>query len=133
MTQPLDFRSPSYASKQLPCDVDAEAGARGQSVVLSLWRGPIVVKAKTAREIITEIAESYGLTFADMKGPVKTNETAHVRQEAMWACRQVKGKDGKPRYSRYFIGQLLGGRDDTTVLWGERQHAKRLAAEKVAA
>ena len=103
------------------------------TVVLSLWRGPIVVRTKTAREIIAEVAESHGLTPAHLESPVRTKRLSVARQEAMWACRQVKGKDGKPRYSYPFIGRLFGGRDHTTVLWGERAHAKRLAGEKVAA
>lgn len=103
------------------------------TVVLSLWRGPIFVKGKSAREIVTEIAESHGFTFDDMAGPRKYKELAQARQEAMWACLQVTRKDGKPRYSYAFIGRLLGDRDHTTVLWGERRHAERMAAEKVAA
>jgi chromosomal replication initiator protein len=103
------------------------------TVVLSLWRGQMLAKVKTAREIIAEVAESHGLTPAHFESPIRTKRVAHARQEAMWACRQVKGRDGKPRYSYPFIGRLLGGRDHTTVLYGERQHAARLAAERVAA
>lgn len=103
------------------------------TVVLSLWRGPIYVKGKSAREIVTEIAESHGFTFDNMAGPGKFRELSQARQEAMWACRQVTRKDGKPRYSYPFLGRLFGGRDHTTVLWGERRHAERMAAQRVAA
>jgi chromosomal replication initiator protein len=103
------------------------------TVVLSLWRGQILVTVRSAREIIAEVAEAHGFTPADLASPVRTKQLSAARQEAMWACRQVKGKDGKPRYSYPFIGRLFGGRDHTTVLWGERQHAARLAGERVAA
>jgi chromosomal replication initiator protein len=103
------------------------------TVVLSLWRGQMLVTVRSAREIIAEVAEGYGLTSEHLVGPDRTKRVSQARQEAMWACRQVKGKDGKPRYSYPFIGRLFGGRDHTTVLWGERQHAARLAGERVAA
>lgn len=103
------------------------------TVVLSLWRGQMLIPSRTAREIVANVAETHGLTFEHLVGPVRTKRLSIARQEAMWACRQVKAKDGSPRYSYPFIGRLLGGRDHTTVLWGERQHAKRLADEKVAA
>lgn len=35
MTQPLDFRSPSYAAKQLPCDLDAEMGVLGMALYIN--------------------------------------------------------------------------------------------------
>lgn len=101
--------------------------------VLSLWHGRMIALPRTARQIATDIAEAHGFTFEDLAGPRKFKELARARQEAMWACRQVTGKDGKPRYSYPFIGRLFGGRDHTTVLTGARAHAKRLEAEKVAA
>lgn len=102
------------------------------TVVLSLWRGPIYVETRKAREIIAEVAEAHGFTFEDMTGPRKFREISVARQEAIWACRQVRRPDGSQRYSLPFLGHLLN-RDHTTVLHGERQHAARLKAEKVAA
>lgn len=103
------------------------------TVVLSLWRGQMLVTARSAREIIASVAESHGLTFDDLVGPRKFKEVSLARQEAIWACRQVRGNDGKARYSLPFIGRLLGGRDSSSILHGERRHAARMAAEKVAA
>lgn len=101
-------------------------------VVLSLWRGPINIEPRNAREIITEVAKAHGFTFEDMAGPRKFREVSVARQEAIWACRQVRRADGSHRYSLPFLGHLLN-RDHSSVLWGERQHAARLEAEKVAA
>ena len=103
------------------------------TVVLSLWRGPMWVEAKTARQIITDVAESHGYTFDDLASPRKFKEISQARQEAIWHCRQVKSRDGKHRYSLPFLGRLLGGRDSSSILHGERRHAALLAAEKVAA
>ena len=103
------------------------------TVVLSLWRGPILVTARSAREIIASVAESHRVRVQDLTGPSRWRPFVHARQEAMWACRQVKRRDGKPKYSYSFLGSLFGGRDHSTVIHGERQHAKRVAAEKVAA
>jgi chromosomal replication initiator protein len=102
------------------------------TVVLSLWRGPVEVQTPKAREIIAEVAERYGLTFEDMIGPRRIKEISLARQEAIWTCRQVRRADGSHRFTLPFLGHLLN-RDHTTVLWGERQHAARLEAEKVAA
>jgi chromosomal replication initiator protein len=102
------------------------------TVVLSLWRGPIYVETRKAREIVAEVAEAYGFTFEDMVGPRRIKDISLARQEAIWLCRQVRKPDGSQRYSLPFLGHLLN-RDHTTVLWGERQHAARLEAEKVAA
>lgn len=101
--------------------------------VLSLWRGPMLVPVRTCKDIITAIAQDHGFTYEDMIGPSRLKPLSHARQEAMWTCRQVMTKDGQHRYSYPFIGRCLGGRDHTTVLWGERRHADRMAAEKVAA
>ena len=35
MTQALDFRSPGYAAKQLPCDLDAEMGVLGMALYIN--------------------------------------------------------------------------------------------------
>jgi chromosomal replication initiation ATPase DnaA len=106
------------------------------TVVLSLWRGPMLIPAsphRSARDIVREVAEGNGLTVDDLTGPSRLRYVCYARHEAMWLIRQVKASDGKPRFSMPFIGSLLGGRDHTTVLHGIREHAKRLAAEKVAA
>jgi chromosomal replication initiator protein len=106
------------------------------TVVLSLWRGQMLVPAsphRSARDIVREVAEGHGLTVADLTGPSRLRYVCHARQEAMWLIRQVRSSGGKPRFSLPFIGSLLGERDHTTVLHGVREHAKRLAAERVAA
>jgi chromosomal replication initiation ATPase DnaA len=102
------------------------------TVVLSLWRGPIYVETRKAREIVAEVAKSHGFTFDDMIGPRRFREISLARQEAVWACRQVRRADGSQRYSLPFLGHLLN-RDHTSILNAERRHAERLDAEKVAA
>lgn len=102
------------------------------TVVLSLWRGPIYVETRKAREIIAEVAEAYGFTFEDMIGSRRFREISLARQEAVWTCRQVRRADGSQRYSLPFLGHLLN-RDHTSILNAERRHAARMEAEKVAA
>ena len=70
----------------------------------------------SAKDIATLIAAEHNLRWSDLAGPCRTNRVYHVRREAMWTLRQIRGADGKPRYSLTFIGRLFN-RHHTTVLW----------------
>ena len=87
------------------------------------WRAP----SNRLADILDQVSVKYGLSVADLKGPERFRRIAHPRQEAMWRMHQTG------RYSLTQIGRFLGNRDHTTVLYGIRQHAARLEAEKVAA
>lgn len=71
--------------------------------------------------IIAEIAEPYGFTVADMKGPSATRRLAHVRAEAYAAVRLRR------RLSLEQTGRVFGNRDHTTVLTGIQKYEARMA------
>lgn len=71
-------------------------------------------------DILAEVAAKHGLRVADLKGPCRERRYVYPRHEAMWALRQ------RTRLSLPQIGNILGGRDHTTVLYGVRKHAERM-------
>lgn len=81
---------------------------------------PSVPRRKTGREIIAEVAERHKLTPADLRGPCRRRAISWPRQEAMWELQQ------RTRLSTPQIGDLLGGRDHTTVLHGLKRHKERM-------
>jgi chromosomal replication initiation ATPase DnaA len=81
------------------------------------WRAPSTRMA----DIIAEVAARHGVTIEALKGPDRFRNIARVRQEAMW----LMWRTG--RYSRYQIGQFLGGRDHSTIRHGVLAHERRLA------
>jgi chromosomal replication initiation ATPase DnaA len=99
---------------------------------LSLWKPdvpclpvgvrPLVTMAEIARRVACE----HGLTVADLKGPRRTRNLAHPRQQAMSEMYGEMTEHGH-RWSLPQIGLFLGGRDHTTVLHGVRRHALRMA------
>lgn len=76
----------------------------------------------TMRSICLEVCREYGVTLEQLRGPQKAQRFTRPRQAAMWRL----ATDG--RWSLPQIGQYLGHRDHTTVLYGRRRHAARLAA-----
>lgn len=128
----VQFWMPSEASLLAPepwPEVVADEGEpapRPGDIVLSLWRGLLVVPPRgvTRDEIAREVAARYGVTVAAMKGPSRKKVFVVARQEAMW--RMVEAH----RWSTPQIGHWFGDRDHTTVLHGHKAHARRLAALK---
>ena len=89
----------------------------------------------TARQIMTQIAEKHGLTLPLLISHNRTKKVARARHEALWTCRQVVLPDGSPRWSLTTLGNILGGRDHTTVLhslrrWEEIQSGGKEAVRK---
>ncbi len=70
----------------------------------------------TAKLLASMIAAERGYGWKEIVGPSRRGGLVAVRREAMWACRQVRRLDGKPRYSLPFLGRLFN-RDHTTILW----------------
>ncbi len=68
--------------------------------------------ARTPEEIIAAVANHYGLDVAVLKGRSRNAEIALPRQIAMFLLREEIG------ISLPQIGEVLGGRDHTTVLHG---------------
>lgn len=99
----------------------------GPRVVLSLWRGLIMVPADghsvpmTMREIASQVADRYGLALDELRGPSRARPVCWPRQEAMFLCYKTG------RFSLPQIGRFFGDRDHTTVLHAIRAVEKRIA------
>lgn len=99
----------------------------GPRIVLSLWRGLIMVPADghamplTMREIAEQVADRYRLTLAELRGQSRARPVSWPRQEAMFLCYKTG------RFSLPQIGRFFGDRDHTTVLHAIRAVEKRIA------
>ena len=69
----------------------------------------------TPEFIIQTVAEHYGITMADIAGTKRNNEIVVPRQIAMYLCRKMTDASLKN------IGNLLGKRDHTTIINGEKK------------
>ena len=63
-------------------------------------------------EVITIVAEKYGLTTDQIQGRGRTKQVALPRQIAMYLLRE------EANISLPQIGEVLGGRDHTTIMYG---------------
>lgn len=72
-------------------------------------------KEVTPELIIKIVAEHYGITMADIAGTKRNNEIVVPRQVAMYLCRKMTDASLKS------IGNLLGKRDHTTIINGEKK------------
>jgi chromosomal replication initiation ATPase DnaA len=86
------------------------------------------VERPTMADIIAEVAKRRGISVAVLKSSATWHSVSHVRQEAMWECRQQLDDDGRPLWSFLQIGRQLGKLHHTTVLYGCRAHARRIEA-----
>lgn len=78
-------------------------------------------------DIVGPIARSHGVSVEALRGPSRLRHIVVARHEAMAALRATG------RYSYPRIGKFFGGRDHTTVIYGERRHHARALAEQVGA
>ena len=69
-------------------------------------------KHVTMDDILDVIAAYYALALTDLRGPRRTRSIATARQVAMYLARELTDM------SLPQIGQALGGRDHTTVMYG---------------
>lgn len=92
--------------------------ARQNLDILSHWQ-------PSHARVIRDVAEKARITHAELVGPCRKVRFARPRQEAMYRLRH------ELRLSYPRIGQLLGGRDHTTILHGVRVHAARLLKEPI--
>lgn len=79
----------------------------------------------TLRRICREVCERYGVTMELLMSHRRDNGVVSARQEAMWRARH------ETALSFPEIGRLMGGKDHTTVIYGVRRHAERIARESV--
>ena len=69
----------------------------------------------TPELIIQTVAEHYGITMTDIAGNKRNNEIVIPRQIAMYLCRKMTDASLKS------IGSLLGKRDHTTIINGQKK------------
>ena len=74
----------------------------------------------TPELIIQTVADHYGITMADIAGNKRNNEIVIPRQIAMYLCRKMTDASLKN------IGALLGKRDHTTIINGQKKIEEEL-------
>ena len=72
-------------------------------------------KEITPELIIETVAEHFGITMSDIAGTKRNSEVVIPRQIAMYLCRKMTDASLKN------IGNLLGKRDHTTIINGEKK------------
>lgn len=72
---------------------------------------PIDQKRISLEEIVEAVAGYYHLRSADLKSPSRAKDISHARQVAIYIIREMTGASF-PK-----IGELLGGRKHTTILY----------------
>lgn len=78
-----------------------------------------VIYNRRVNHAIRTICEAHDITWPDMKGPSRRRAIAYPRQELM----RVMFDDMGISYNR--IGQLLGGRDHSTIIHGVKKARER--------
>ncbi len=78
----------------------------------------------TPGKIIAAVAQQFQVPEAELCGPRRTRQLALPRQVAMYLIRE-ETDESLPR-----IGQALGGRDHTTVMYGYERIADRLETDE---
>jgi len=78
----------------------------------------------TPSQVIETVAKFYNISVAEMVSPARNKELVQPRQVAMYLIRQETDA------SLLEIGNLLGGRDHTTVLHGIERIKDRLETEE---
>lgn len=75
---------------------------------------------KSGREIALEVARERHVLMRDIRSDNRCRAVVLARHEICWRCRE------ETDLSLMQIGQVLGGKDHTTVLYGVKKHQERL-------
>lgn len=75
----------------------------------------------TPEMLLATVADHFDLTSADLTGPARTRQVSEARQAAAWVLRKAIAS-----ISLESIGQLLGGRDHTTIIHSLAQIERRM-------
>lgn len=120
---PLDRIRPTGSDQPIGSDQPDQPIGSDQSDQPTVSDQPIPKPPKaTARlstRILYEVATRHNMTVDEMIGRDRRPRYIRARQEAMYLLRQAG-------YSYPQVGRFVGGRDHTTALHGERQHAARI-------
>lgn len=76
---------------------------------------PRLASIKTPRDIITEIALYFGLTYEDVAGPCRKKYMVQARRVAMYVLHRRSNSAAQ-------IGRWLGNRDHSTILHGLEEY-----------
>jgi hypothetical protein len=75
-------------------------------------------------KIAKAVARAHGITWQEFISKRRHAHITKARQHAMWEIRE------NTSLSLPLIGKILGGLDHTTIIYGIRQHARRLRGER---
>ena len=89
--------------------------------LLEEWAKP-KLKSIPPREVLTAVAEHFGIGVPDLQGPARDAYTSLARQAAMLLLRDLSG------LSSTKVGERLY-RDHSTVLWGQKTAEERRGGE----
>ena len=98
-------------------------GAEMSVETAALALGQIVPEKKSKvnpNEVMNAVCKYFSITKADIKGPRRTKNLVIPRQIAMYLLKEMTGTP------LVVIGELLGGRDHTTVLHGANKIEKEI-------
>ncbi|PIB91275.1 helix-turn-helix domain-containing protein [Caulobacter sp. FWC2] len=109
-----------YAATKAKRDAETEE-AKAKKRTKAPVPGEIFVPPPIMPALAEEIAGLYGVTVSDIMGIKRVRGISLARQHLMWVLTQ----DAK--FSTSKVGQFLAGRDHSTVLYGAKKHAERLA------
>jgi chromosomal replication initiation ATPase DnaA len=114
------------AALKSPAVLPADHAARIEvdALCAELDQREIISQPFIGRRIATAVAKAHGISFRDLIGKRRLRYLVRARQEAMYLMVRFT------TLSLPQIGTILGDRDHTTILYGARVHAHRLANAK---
>ena len=90
----------------------------------SIWLRPQRASLPWSRDLILrKVERETGVSIKDMKGKRRIRGVSHARHEAMYLLR------ANTSLSLPAIGQIMGGKDHSSVIYGICQHCKRNGLE----
>lgn len=75
----------------------------------------------SADQIVASVSEYFGVSEVELRGQSRARLIVRARQIAMYLCRELTG------LSLPQIGQAVGGRDHTTVMYADRKIRQQMA------
>lgn len=95
------------------------------AVAQTVLGAPVDYKRISLEEILETVAGYYHLRASDLKSPSRAKDLSHARQMAIYMIRETVGSSF-PK-----IGELLGGRKHTTILYAYEKVKSELEAREV--
>ena len=84
----------------------------------------LIIARPSLKHIIETVAKFYRLTVVEMMANRRDQELVRPRQVAMYLCRRLTMR------SLPEIARMMGGRDHTTIMHGDRKIRKLVAADE---